>query len=362
MKLLEPIATPGLSLANRVVMAPMSRRRVENEGVPSGLLARYYAQRASAGLIIAESTVVSRDGMGISLLPGIYSEEQVAGWRKVTEAVHRQGGKIFVQLVHSGRIGHALNIPGATGPVAPSAIAAAGTINTPAGAQPLPVPKALSAEAVEAMYELHMQATRNALAAGFDGVELHAAHGYLMEQFIHPAANQRTDEYGGSIENRCRLPLRVLEGMVAIAGADRIGVRFSPFASLNGLSPYEEEAATHLYLAAKLDKMKIRYIHLSDQSSNGYTPIPPAFITLLRQAFRQWLILAGGYNASTATQALQQFDADLIAFGRPFISNPDLVARIAQQQPFAPADKATFYEGGANGLIDYPCLSACATS
>nr|WP_295873338.1 alkene reductase [uncultured Chitinophaga sp.] len=361
MKLLEPIATPGLSLANRIVMAPMSRRRVENEGVPSELLARYYAQRASAGLIIAESTVVSRDGMGISLLPGIYSQEQVAGWKKVTDAVHQRGGKIFVQLVHSGRIGHALNIPGGTAPVAPSAIAAAGTINTPAGSLPLPVPEALSAEAIEAMYTLHMQATRHALAAGFDGVELHAAHGYLMEQFIHPAANQRTDEYGGSIENRSRLPLRILEGMVAIAGADRVGVRFSPFASLNGLSPYEEETATHLYLAAKLDKMKIRYIHLSDQSTNGHPPIPPAFTTLLRQQFRQWLILAGGYNTGTAHEALQQFNADLIAFGRPFISNPDLVARIAQQQPFAPADKATFYEGGATGLIDYPCLSTCVT-
>lgn len=361
MKLLEPIVTPGLSLANRIVMAPMSRRRVEKEGVPSELLARYYAQRATAGLIIAESTGVSRDGLGFAMLPGIYSEEQIAGWRKVTEAVHQRGGKIFVQLVHSGRIGHAANIPGGTTPVAPSAIAAAGTIATPAGSQPLPVPVALSAEAVEAMYHTHLQATRNALAAGFDGVELHAAHGYLMEQFIHPAANQRTDEYGGSIENRCRLPLRIIEGMVAIAGAGRVGVRFSPFASLNGLSPYEEETATHLYLAAKLDKMGIRYIHLSDQSTNGHPPIPPAFITLLRQQFRHWLILAGGYNTVTAQEALQRYNADLIAFGRPFISNPDLVARIAQQQPFAPADKATFYEGGARGLIDYPCLSACVT-
>lgn len=362
MKLLEPIATPVLSLANRIVMAPMSRRRVENEGVPSGLLARYYAQRASAGLIIAESTVVSRSGMGIALLPGIYSEEQIAGWKNVTDAVHQQGGKIFVQLVHSGRIGHPLNIPGGLSPVAPSAIAAAGTISTPAGTQTLPVPEALSAEAVEEMYHLHMQATRNALAAGFDGVELHAAHGYLMEQFIHPAANQRTDQYGGSIENRCRLPLRILEGMVAIAGADRVGVRFSPFASLNGLSPYEEETATYCYLATKLDKMKIRFIHLSDQSSNGYPPIPPAFTALLREQFHQWLILAGGYNADTAQNALQQFSVDLIAFGRPFISNPDLVARIAQQQPFAPADKSTFYEGGAKGLIDYPCMAAGATS
>lgn len=362
MKLLEPIATSSLSLTNRIVMAPMSRRRVEDEGVPSELLARYYAQRASAGLIIAESTAISRNGMGISRLPGIYSNAQIAGWKKVTDAVHAKGGKIFIQLVHSGRIGHSLNIPGAAATVAPSAIAAKGTISTPAGTQPLPVPEALSAAAVEEMYELHLQATRNALAAGFDGVELHAAHGYLMEQFIHPAANQRTDNYGGSIENRCRLPLRILEGMVAIAGADRVGVRFSPFGALNGLSAYDEEAATHLYLAAKLNQLKIRYIHLSDQSSNGFPPIPPAFISLLRQQFHQWLILAGGYNSGTAQDALQAFNADLIAFGRPFISNPDLVARIAQQQPFAPADKTTFYEGGAKGLIDYPSLCCPATA
>lgn len=357
MKLLEPIAAPTLRLNNRIVMAPMSRRRVTGEGIPGELMKTYYSQRASAGLIIAESTVISPNGMGISRLPGIYSKAQIEGWKKVTTAVHQQNGKIFLQLVHAGRIAHALNIPGGASPVAPSAIAAAGTISTPAGVQPLPVPAALSAEDTEEIYNIHLQAAKNALEAGFDGIEIHAAHGYLLEQFIHPASNQRNDEYGGSIENRSRLLLRITEGIIGIAGADRVGIRFSPFASLNGLSAYEEETATYLYLAAKLNKMNIRYIHLSDQSTNGHPPIPPAFISLLREQFHQWLILAGGYDTDSATEAMQRFNNDLIAFGRPFISNPDLVERIAQRLPFAPADKSTFYEGEEKGFIDYPFLT-----
>ncbi|NSL85233.1 alkene reductase [Chitinophaga sp. Mgbs1] len=355
MKLLTPIGSDTLHLNNRIVMAPMSRRRADN-GIPNELVPVYYSQRAAAGLIIAESTVISPDGMGITHLPALYNREQIAAWKKVTDAVHDNGGKIFVQLVHSGRIGHAFNIPGNTTPVAPSAIAAAGTIPTTNGVYPLPVPEALSTTAVRIMVRTHLQAVENALAAGFDGVEIHAAHGYLLEQFLHPAANQRTDEYGGSIENRCRFLLEIMAGATDIAGADRIGIRISPYASLNGLSPYDEETATYLYLATKLDKMNIRYLHLSDQSTNGRPPIPDNYIRLLRDHFRNWLILGGGFDSDKAEKALHTLHADLIAFGRPFISNPDLVERIRHNIPFADSDKNTYYQGGAKGLIDYPVM------
>ncbi|MCW3464444.1 alkene reductase [Chitinophaga nivalis] len=353
MKLQEPIATTQLTLKNRIVMAPMSRRRAP-EGIPEDIVATYYAQRASAGLIIAESTSVSANGLGYSMLPGIYNAAQIAGWKKVTTAVHDKGGKIFIQLVHSGRMGHPLNLPGGGPLVAPSAVGAAGTVATPNGVLPIPVPEALSTAGVKAMIATHLQAVENALEAGFDGIEWHAAHGYLMEQFLHPHTNQRTDEYGGSIENRSRFILEIVAGTIALAGADRVGIRFSPFATLNDQPDYAEETASHFYLAAKLNSMAIRYIHLSDQSSNGYHPIPSDYIRLLRQQFHQWIILCGGYDQANAEATLQRNEADLIAFGRPFISNPDLVERFKHAQTLALPDKNTFYEGGPKGLIDYP--------
>ncbi|PSL48247.1 N-ethylmaleimide reductase [Chitinophaga niastensis] len=355
MKLLEPISSPSLTLNNKVVMAPMSRRRAIN-GIPGEHMATYYGQRATAGLIIAENAIVSANGMGYSRLPGIYNDEQIAGWKKTTTAVHNNGGKIFLQLVHSGRIGHPLNLPGGGPLVAPSAVVANGTVSTPEGVLPMTVPVALSTVEVKEMIQLHLQAVKNALTAGFDGIEIHAAHGFLAEQFMHPHSNQRTDEYGGNIENRTRFLLEVIAGSVAIAGADRVGVRFSPFATLNDLPAYEEEIATHMYLIPKLNNMGIRYIHLSDQSSNGDIPIPKDYISLLRKQFKNWLILSGGFDADTAEKTLQRNEADLIAFGRPFISNPDLVERFRYQYPLTPGDTKTFYEGNDNGLIDYPFM------
>jgi len=345
-----------MALNNRTVMAPMSRRRATN-GVPDDIVATYYSQRAGAGLIIAESTAVSASGMGYSHLPGIYNAEQIAGWKKVTDAVHEKGGKIFVQLVHSGRIGHPLNLPGGGPLLAPSAVGASGNVTTIQGSLPMPVPEAMTTTAVEKMIDIHLQAAKNALAAGFDGIEIHAAHGYLIEQFLHPHTNQRTDKFGGSIENRSRFLLDITQGTIDIAGAAKVGIRFSPFAALNSLPLYEEEIATHLYLVPKLNQMDIRYIHLSDQSTNGSTPIPASYIQLLRQQFKNWLILAGGFTAASAEETLQRNEADLIAFGRPFISNPDLVERFRHQYPLAPGHKNTFYEGGAAGLIDYPFMN-----
>lgn len=285
MKLLEPVNAHTLALNNRTVMAPMSRRRATN-GIPDEMVATYYGQRAGAGLIIAESTAVSPSGMGYSHLPGIYNAQQIAGWKKVTDAVHANGGKIFVQLVHSGRIGHPLNLPGGGPLQAPSAVAAHGNVNTIQGPLPMPVPEAMSTAAVEKMIDTHLQAAQNALEAGFDGIEIHAAHGYLIEQFMHPHTNQRTDQYGGSIENRTRFLLEITQGTIRIAGAEKTGIRFSPFAALNSLPLYEEEIATHMYLVPKLNQMDIRYIHLSDQSTNGSLPIPASYIQLLRQQFK----------------------------------------------------------------------------
>lgn len=355
MKLLESISAASLPLANRVVMAPMSRRRA-TDGVPHDIVATYYSQRASAGLVIAESTVISANGMGYTDLPAIYNDAQIDGWKKVTDAVHAKNGKIFLQLVHCGRLGHPLNLPGGGPLVAPSAVTATGTVDTAQGPQLMPTPEAMSTAAVEEMIALHVQATKNALTAGFDGVEIHAAHGYLIEQFMHPLTNHRTDKYGGSIENRSRFVLDIVKGCIEVAGPDRVGIRFSPFAALNGLTLYKEEIATHLYLTSKLNSMDIRYIHLSDQSTNGSVPIPGNYISLVRQQFNNWLILGGGFTANRAEETLQRNEADLIAFGRPFISNPDLVERFRNQYPLAAADKSTFYEGGATGLIDYPFM------
>ncbi|SKD10334.1 N-ethylmaleimide reductase [Chitinophaga ginsengisegetis] len=356
MKLLEPVASNTFTLNNRIVMAPMSRRRATN-GVPDDMVATYYSQRAGAGLIIAESTAISPNGVGYYRLPGIYNNEQIAAWKKVTDAVHEKGGTIFLQLLHSGRIGHPLNLPGGGPLLAPSAIAANGSITTVQGPMPMPVPEAMSTTAVEEMIGLHLKAAENTIAAGFDGIEVHAAHGYLIEQFMHPHTNRRTDKYGGNIENRNRFLLEIVQGTIDIAGAHRVGIRFSPFAAHNSLPLYDEEIATHLYLIPKLNQMDIRYIHLSDQSTNGSLPIPSNYIGLLRQQFKNWLILAGGFTADSAEKTLQRNEADLIAFGRPFISNPDLPERFRHQHPLAPGDKSTFYQGGAAGLIDYPCMN-----
>ena len=355
MKLLESMTEASLPLANKIVMAPMSRRRA-TDGIPHDMVATYYSQRASAGLLIAESTVISPNGMGYTRLTAIYNDAQIAAWKKVTDAVHAKNGKIFIQLVHCGRMGHPLNLPGGGPLQAPSAVAAIGIVDTVQGPQPIPTPEAMSTAAVEEMIALHIQAAKNALKAGFDGIEIHAAHGYLIEQFMHPYTNQRTDKYGGSIENRNRFLLEIVQGVIAVAGADRVGIRFSPFAALNGLPLYEEEIATHMYLIPKLNNMDIRYIHLSDQSTNGSLPIPKDYISLVRQQFKNWLILGGGFTADSAEKTLQRKEADLIAFGRPFISNPDLVERFRHQYPLAAGDKNTFYEGGAAGLIDYPFM------
>lgn len=349
-KLLSPLITPAITLRNRVVMAPMSRRRAEN-GIPGDNIALYYAQRAGAGLIIAENTAVAANGVGYLNVPGIYNATQRAAWKKVVEEVHARNGKIFLQLVHTGRIGHPLNQEGGAPLVAPSNVTAAEIIRTPGDIHlPAPQPQALSTEGAQAIVKAHIQAAIHAIEAGFDGVEIHGAHGFLPEQFLHPRTNQRTDQYGGSIANRSRFLLEIMEGVVAAIGKERTGVRLSPFATLNDLPAYEEEEATHQYITDALREMDILYIHLSNQASS----IPKTYVADVRKRFHNLLILAGDHTASSAEAVLQEGLADLIAFGRPFISNPDLVERFRQNAPLAIANKETFYEGGDKGYIDYP--------
>lgn len=357
-KLLSPLVTPAITLRNRVVMAPMSRRRAEN-GISGATAPLYYSQRAGAGLIIAENSAVAPNGHGYLNVPGIYSEVQQRAWKEVVEAVHAKGGKIFVQLVHTGRIGHPLNQEGRA-LVAPSVVKAEGRVRTPGDVYlPIAEPEALSTAGVQEMIDAYVQAAVNAIAIGFDGVEVHGAHGYLTEQFLHPYTNRRPDDYGGSITNRSRFLLEIVERTVAAIGADRTGIRLSPFSLLNDQPPYEEEAATHQYLADALEQMGILYIHFSDQSSNGYAGIPTGFIRDIRRRFSRLLIVAGEYTASSGEAVLQDGLADLVGFGRPFIANPDLVERFRRNVPLAAGDKRTYYEGGDGGYIDYPEHSCC---
>lgn len=326
-------------------------------GIPAASAPLYYAQRAGAGLIIAENTGITPNGGGYLHTPGIYNDAQKAAWKQVTDEVHARNGKIFVQLVHTGRIGHPLINEGNAPVVAPSAVQAEGVMRVPGDVHlPMPVPEALSTAGARAMVDAHIQAAVNAIEAGFDGVEIHGAHGFLPEQFLHPHTNRRTDHYGGSIARRSRFLLEVMEGVAAAIGKERTGVRLSPFAGINDLPLYAEEKATHQYITGALKELDILYIHLSGLYANGRSSIPTEYIQDLRKRFPNLVILAGGYTAATAEGALQAGLADMIAFGKPFIANPDLVERIKRNAPLAVPDTATFYWGGDKGYIDYPVL------
>lgn len=361
-KLLEPLVTPALTFNNRVVMAPMSRRRSVN-GIPAPTAPLYYGQRAGAGLIIAENTGITTNGGGYLHTPGIYNDAQKAAWKQVVEEVHARNGKIFVQLVHTGRIGHPLINEGNAPVVAPSAVRAQGVMRVPGDVHlPMPEPAALSTAGARAMVNAHIQAAVSAIEVGFDGVEIHGAHGFLPEQFLHPHTNRRTDRYGGSIANRSRFLLEIMEGVTAAIGKERTGVRLSPFAAINDLPAYAEERATHQYITDAMKEMDILYIHLSGIYANGASSIPVEYIRDLRKRFPNLLMLAGGYTAGSAEAALQAGLADMIAFGKPFISNPDLVERFRRNAPLAVPDTATFYWGGNNGYIDYPVLNPSSST
>ena len=358
LKLFSPYKLAALELTNRVVMAPMTRSRAIGN-IPNDLIAAYYEQRAGAGLIITEGVAPSPNGLGYSRIPGIFSEAQVAGWKKTTDAVHNKGGKIFIQFMHTGRMGHALNLPQGAEIIAPSAIAAPGQMYTDSqGMQDMPVPRAMTAEEILLTKKEFMKGAINAITAGFDGVELHGANGYLLEQFISPVSNQRTDEYGGTVENRCRFVLEVVEAVGQAIGMDKTAIRLSPYGANGGMLAYPEIDETYSYLATQLEALGILYIHLVDHSAMGAPVVPMAIKQHIREKLDKTLILAGGYSKETAERDLQSGLADLIAFGRPFITNPDLVERMRNDWPLnTNYDYNTFYTPGPEGYTDYPDYS-----
>ena len=358
MSLLFSNTTLGpLLLQNRLVMAPLTRSRAIGN-IPNDLMVKYYAQHASAGLIITEGTSPSPNGLGYARIPGIYSAEQVAGWKRVTTAVHPLGAKIFLQLMHCGRVAHPLNLPAGARILGPSAVAAAGEMYTDAkGMQPNATPAAMTEADIKSTIEEYAQAAKNAVAAGFDGVELHGANGYLLEQFFRPTSNRRTNRYGGSIENRARFVLEVTGAVASAIGKDKVGIRLSPFGAFNDMPAYPTTEADYTHLAGELNAIGLVYIHLVDHSSMGAPPVPESMKATFRRVFKRTLILSGGYDAVRAESDLEAGKCDLVAFGRPFLANPDLVARWKAGAPLNAPDMSTFYTPGPKGYTDYPTLS-----
>jgi len=355
--LFQPYVLGDLVLANRVVMGPLTRNRAGSGLVPNDLAATYYAQRASAGLIITEATQVSAQAQGYQDTPGLYTAEQVAGWRKVTEAVHSEGGKIFVQLWHVGRVSHVSVQPDGAAPVAPSAIRAQTKTFVNNGFAEVSEPRALGLDEIPDVVESFRQAAANAMSAGFDGVEVHGANGYLLEQFIKDGANQRTDAYGGSVENRARLLLEVTAAVAQEIGPERTGVRISPVSPANGIS-ISEPQPQYNYIAEQLSALGIVYLHVVEGATGGPRDVAPFDYDALRARFKQTYIANNGYTRQLAEARLQEEKLDLVAFGHAFIANPDLVERLKTDAPLAQMNMATLYGGGAAGYTDYPALAA----
>jgi N-ethylmaleimide reductase len=357
MSILFSKATLGpLTLQNHLVMSPMTRSRA-TDNVPNDLMAEYYKQRSSAGLIITEGTSPSPNGLGYARIPGIFSAAQVEGWKKSTAAAHSGGAKIFLQLMHCGRITHDLNLPKGAKTVAPAAVQASGEMWTDAeGMKPHPVPHAMSEAELKTTLEEFVTAAKNAVAAGFDGIELHGANGYLLEQFIRPNTNTRTDRYGGSIEGRARFVLEVVNATTAAIGKDKVGIRLSPFGVFNDMPLYDAMEADYTYLAKQLNAIGLMYVHLVDHSPMGAPPVPESIKATFRKEFKRTLILSGGYDAARAEADLAAGKCDLVAVGRPFLANPDLVKRWQTNAAVNAPVFDTFYTPGPKGYTDYPAL------
>jgi len=356
--LFDPVQLGPYRLSNRIVMAPMTRARAQDGDVPSPLAPEYYGQRASAGLIISEATQISPQGKGYAWTPGIYDAAQIEGWRAVTRAVHDKSGRIFLQLWHVGRISHPSLQPGHVLPVAPSAIAPRGKAFTETGFVPYVTPRALETEEIPGIVEDYRRGARNALAAGFDGVEIHAATGYLPEQFLRDSVNQRVDRYGGSRENRARFLLEVTEAAVEVWGGERVGVRLSPVSPGNDLAPDSDTEATYGHVVAALNAFNLAYLHVVEGVSQGPREAPNGFDPqILRRLFKGLYIGNNGYDLALAVEARRRNLIDLVAFARPFIANPDLVERLRTGAALAAFDRNTLYGGGAKGYTDYPPLA-----
>lgn len=351
--LFSPYTLGSLTLKNRIVMGPMTRSRSEGN-VPGAIVAKYYEQRAEAGLILTEGTSPSPNGLGYARIPGLFNAEQVAGWKAVTDAVHKAGSKIFVQLMHTGRIGAAQNLPAGARVVAPSAVAAPGKMYTDAaGMQDHPVPHAMTDAEVEATLNEYAASAKLAMEAGFDGIELHGANGYLIEQFLNTASNKREDKWGGSVANRARFAVEAARRCAAAIGADKVGIRLSPYGVFNAMETDPETDALYLEVAKQLSDLHLLYIHMVDHSAQGAPKPSPELVRAMRAAFKGTFILSGGYDAQRAEADLQEKRGDLITFASKFIANPKLVSKLKAGAELTPPDPSTFYTPGEKGYTDY---------
>jgi N-ethylmaleimide reductase len=355
--LFTPVQLGSYTLPNRIVMAPMTRlRAIDN--LPNALMATYYAQRASAGLIVTECTMISPLSLGYINCPGIYSDQQVQGWKLVTEAVHQVGGRIFLQLWHSGRVSHSALLNGEL-PVAPSAIAAVGSLHTPIGKVSLETPRALETEEILCIVEQFRQGAKNALEAGFDGIELHGAFGYLIDQFLQDGSNQRTDKYGGSIENRSRFLLEVVEAVTSVLGGTRVGIKLSPSNTFYGMQDSDSQA-TFTYVIDALNAFNLAYLHLMEPNEVDLQnrPVMQNLAPYYRQIYKGTLITNGGYVRETGDAILSSGNADLVSYGKLFIANPDLPKRLQLNAELNTPDPKLFYAPDEKGYTDYPFLAA----
>lgn len=355
--LFMPYQLGPYKLQNRFVMAPMTRNRAGAGNVPQAMSVKYYRQRATAGLIVSEGSQISPGAVGYPATPGIHSAEQIAGWKDVTEAVHSRGSRMFLQLWHCGRVSHPSMLPGGAVPVAPSAIQPEGNAFTMQGFVPFVMPRALETSELPGIVSEYRQAANNALEAGFDGVEIHAANGYLLDQFIRDGSNRRTDCYGGSVENRCRLLLEVAEAVAGVFGADKVGVRISPLNPFNDMHDSDPQV-TFEAVARALSPLGLAYLHVMESAIGENKHPQQAFdFKKLRAAYNGTYIANGGYDKARATAVLAEGQADLVAFGVPFLANPDLPERFAKNAPLNTPDQATFYGGDEKGYTDYPFMS-----
>jgi N-ethylmaleimide reductase len=351
-------------VGNRVAMAPLTRSRADMRGVPAAISVEYYRQRATAGLIITEATNISRQGRGYAFTPGIYSDEHIIAWRRITEAVHDAGGKIICQLWHVGRISHVDLQENGAAPVAPSAIQAGDLVFLETRTQARPsMPRALETDEISGIVDDYRSAAYKAKDAGFDGVEVHSANCYLLEQFIRDSTNKRTDQYGGAVENRTRLPIEVISAVSELWGADRVGVRLSPLTRAAGDTPLDSNPqATYNYLAKQLGRLGLAYLHCIEGQTRGSNAAGEFNFKELHASFGGKYIANNGYDRKLAIEAVASGYADMVAFGRYYISNPDLVERLRRDLPLTEPNKATFYGGGASGYTDYKALTDAATT
>ena len=354
MKIFEEYQLGQIRLKNRIVMAPMTRSRAINN-IPNDLMSEYYSQRADAGLIITEGTSPSPNGLGYPRIPGIFSKEQVDGWKKVTSAVHGKGGKIFLQIMHTGRVSHPFNMPEGAEILCPSAVHLDGEMYTDReGLKSYPLPRIMTSVDIAHAIKEHVEAAENAIEAGFDGVELHGANGYLIEQFLNPATNMRTDEYGGNIENRCRFAVEIAKEVANAIGGDKTGMRLSPYGTNSGMtSKYPGIKETYVYLAQQLAKAGLVYIHLVDHSSMGAPEVPQEIKNSIARGFGGTIIASGGLGAESANDIVERGQAQLVAFARKYLSNPDLVYRFKNGIKLNEPDMQTFYTPGEKGYTDY---------